>query len=138
MSTINCPKCNSNKSVKCGIIKEKQRFKCKDCGYHFTVNKIGKSIESYYVIKALQLYMEGLSYREIERILGVSHVSVINWVKKYKAKIPEAAQYQPSYKVMSKAEMAEAFMDSGFLKNSSMLVSELGDKLMVIKWRRKE
>ena len=45
-------------------------------------------MNSYYVVKALQLYIEGISYREIERILGVSHVSVINWVKKYKIKAP--------------------------------------------------
>jgi hypothetical protein len=30
-------------------------------------HKIGK-IDDYYVTKALQLYLEGLSYREIERI----------------------------------------------------------------------
>jgi hypothetical protein len=29
----------------------------------FTVNKIGKKIDDYYVTKALQLYLEGLSYR---------------------------------------------------------------------------
>ncbi|MBC6409120.1 MAG: IS1 family transposase [Ekhidna sp.] len=27
--------------------------------------------------------MEGLGFRSIERTVGVSHVSVINWVKKY-------------------------------------------------------
>jgi transposase-like protein len=29
---MNCTKCNSEKNVKSGIIKGKQRFKFKDCG----------------------------------------------------------------------------------------------------------
>ncbi len=66
-----CPKCNSSKVVKSGIINEKQRFHCKNCNYYFTVKKLGKQIDDYYVTKALQLYLEGLSYREIERIIGV-------------------------------------------------------------------
>ena len=41
-----------------------QRFKCKSCGYYFTVENLEK-IDDYYVNKALQLYLEGLTYREI-------------------------------------------------------------------------
>ena len=78
-----CPKCKSIKVVKSGIINEKQRFHCKDCNYYFTVKKLGKQIDDYYVTKALQLYLEGLSYREIERIIGVSHVTISSWIKKY-------------------------------------------------------
>lgn len=59
-----CPNCSSNTYVKSGIVKDRQRYKCKKCGYFFTVNKVGKKIDSYYVNKALQLYLEGLSYRE--------------------------------------------------------------------------
>lgn len=32
---------------------------------------------------ALELYLEGLGFRAIERVLGVSHVSVMKWVEKY-------------------------------------------------------
>jgi transposase-like protein len=78
-----CPQCQSDKIVKSGIVNDRQRYKCKSCNYFFTVNKLGKKIDQYYVTKALQLYLEGLTYREIERILGISHVSVMNWVKKY-------------------------------------------------------
>ena len=81
-----CPNCGSQDYVKSGIVAERQRYKCKKCNYYFTVNKLGKKIDDYYVNKALQLYLEGLTYREIERILGVSHVSIMNWVKKYNIK----------------------------------------------------
>ncbi|MFN4147870.1 MAG: IS1 family transposase, partial [Runella sp.] len=60
MATSKCPKCESLDLSRNGIIKQRQRFKCKNCGYNFTVEKIGKGISSYYVIKALQLYIEGV------------------------------------------------------------------------------
>ena len=33
--------------------------------------------------KAISLYLEGLGYRAIGRILGVSQVSIMRWIKKY-------------------------------------------------------
>lgn len=78
-----CPKCNSKHFVKNGIVKGRQRYLCKHCGYRFTVSKLGKRIEKRLVIMALQLYLEGLGFRAIERILGISHVTIIHWVKTY-------------------------------------------------------
>ncbi|MEM9299176.1 MAG: helix-turn-helix domain-containing protein [Bacteroidota bacterium] len=131
-----CPKCNSSVVIKSGIIKNRQRFKCKKCHYLFTVNKLGKIIDDYYVIKALQLHLEGISYREIERLLGVSHVSVMNWVKKYNIKAPERYDYRPTYKILNHTELLETMANSDYLSESGMLITELGDKFMVIKWER--
>ncbi|MDX2306109.1 MAG: hypothetical protein NW226_25080 [Microscillaceae bacterium] len=131
-----CPKCQGENIVKSGIIKDRQRFKCKKCGYFFTVNKLGKEIDSYYVIKALQLHIEGVSYREIERILGVSHVSVMNWVKKYHIKAPVNYEYHPTYRVLSHRELIEFLKEDQNMKGSGMLITELGDKYMLIKWER--
>jgi transposase-like protein len=131
-----CPKCQGNEIVKSGIVNDRQRWKCKKCRYNFTVEKLGKQIDSYYVIKALQLYVEGISYREIERILGVSHVSVMNWVKKYKIRQPEQMEYRPTYQIMSHKELSRWMSQRENLKGMGMLVTELGDKFMVIKWER--
>lgn len=131
-----CPKCDSPQVIKSGVIKNRQRFKCKKCNYFFTVNKLGKSIDDYYVIKALQLHLEGVSYREIERLLGVSHVSVMNWVKKYNIKGPERFEYRPTYKILNHTELQEKLSDGDYLNGSGMLITELGDKFMVIKWER--
>lgn len=136
MNTPQCPQCDSRNVSRNGIIKERQRFKCKDCNYNFTVGKIGKSIDSYYVIKALQLYIEGVSYREIERLLGISHVSVMNWVKKYQVKIPKQTQYHPTYKILNHKELAEFYANRENLRGAGMVVTELGDKFMLIKWER--
>ena len=131
-----CPKCENSKIVKSGIVKGKQRYFCRDCNYYFTVNKIGKKIDDYYVTKALQLYLEGLSFREIERIIGVSHVTVSNWVKTYNIKKPSHANYHPTYKIFNHLELVEYLKNKQLLSGAGMIITELGDKFMLIKWER--
>lgn len=136
MKDIFCPKCKTQDVVKSGTAKGKQRYKCRPCNYNFTVMKEGKSIDPYYVIKALQLYIEGVTLREIERILGVSHVSVMNWIRKYNVRAPENLEYRPTYKVLTHSELIGFFSDKDSMKHAGCLITELGDKFMVIKWER--
>ncbi|MFH4965545.1 helix-turn-helix domain-containing protein [Gaetbulibacter sp. M235] len=131
-----CPNCGSSTYTKSGIINDRQRYKCKKCGYYFSVNKVGKKIDDYYVNKALQLYLEGLTYREIERILGISHVSIMNWVKKYNIKRPLNTNYHPTYKILNGNELSNYFQNPKNLSGAGVLVTELGDKFMLIKWER--
>ena len=131
-----CPNCGSQDYVKSGIVAERQRYKCKKCNYYFTVNKLGKKIDDYYVNKALQLYLEGLTYREIERILGVSHVSIMNWVKKYNIKRPYHGNYHPTYKILNASELSLFFQKPENLSGAGVIITELGDKFMLIKWER--
>jgi len=136
MEILSCPKCQNNQIVKSGVINSKQRYLCKKCKYFFTVNKIGKKIDDYYVTKALQLYLEGLSYREIERILGVSHVTISNWVKSFNIKKPSHANYHPTYKIFNHLELVEFLKNKELLSGAGMIITELGDKFMLIKWER--
>jgi len=136
MRIKNCPNCGSDKNIKSGIVNNRQRYKCKQCSYYFSVNKIGKKIDDYYVNKSLQLYLEGLTYREIERILGVSHVSIMNWVKKFNIKRPANTNYHPTYKILNSIELSEYFNNQENIKGAGVVVTELGDKFMLIKWER--
>lgn len=131
-----CPSCSSENQIKSGVVNGRQRYKCKDCNYNFTVDKMGKKIDDYYVNKALQLYLEGLTYREIERILGISHVSILNWVKKYNIKRPSNTKYHPTYKILNATELGEYFSNSQNIKGAGAVVTELGDKFMLIQWER--
>ena len=77
-----CPRCSNNNFIRDGIVKGRQHYKCKQCFYHYSVlPKAGISTE----LKALaiKMYLEGLGFRSIGRILGVSNVSVLNWVRSY-------------------------------------------------------
>lgn len=136
MEDINCPKCQENKIVKSGVINQKQRYLCKKCNYFFTVSKLGKKIDDYYVTKALQLYLEGLSYREIERIIGVSHVSISNWIKSFNIKKPVNTNYHPTYKILNHLELVEYIKNKETISGAGMIITELGDKFMLIKWER--
>jgi transposase-like protein len=131
-----CPKCDSEYFIKSGVVNNRQRYHCKSCGYYFTVFKEGKRIDSYYVTKALQLYLEGISYREIERILGISHVSVMNWVRQHGIHRPENRSYRPTYKILTQEELVSYFQHREQLRGAGMIITELGDKFMMIKWER--
>ncbi len=131
-----CPKCQQKNIVKSGIINKRQRFLCKDCNYYFTVKKLGKQIDDYFVTKALQLYLEGLSFREIERIIGVSHVTISSWIKKYNIKRPPHSEFHTTYKVFKQNELIEFMQNEENIKGSGLIITEFGDKYMMIKWER--
>ena len=78
---IKCPKCNSEDYVKNGKMNKKQRYLCKECKYNFTnFTKRGKPKEVKK--KAIEMYLEGLGFRSIGRILKVSNVTVLRWIRK--------------------------------------------------------
>ena len=68
------------KKVKNGFNRGKQRYKWKNCGCNYTGTKNGYPDEVKQEV--IKYYLEGLGYRRIERLLKISHASVINWVKK--------------------------------------------------------
>ncbi len=83
MNTITCPRCQCTGYKKAGLIKNNQRYQCKSCNYYYTVSKMGKQLDKLYVIRALQLYLCGMSLRKIGELLGVGYVTVHYWIKKY-------------------------------------------------------
>jgi len=67
----------------------RQRYKCHDCGYNYSVELKSTAFPESVKRQALQLYLEGLGFRSIGRCLGVSHVSVYNWIKKFGQELEE-------------------------------------------------
>lgn len=84
-----CIQCKSSDYCRNGKTKGKQRYRCKRCGYNFT-NMHGRGHSPDKRLAALKLYKEGVGFSGIGRILGVSDVSVLNWVKSAGEKIKEA------------------------------------------------
>ena len=75
-----CPKCLSEKFVRSGFTKGKQRYKYRKCGCNFTQShKRGASLETK--LKALHLYLEGMGFRAIGRLMKVNNVTVLNWIR---------------------------------------------------------
>ena len=80
---MNCPRCNSCSNKKNGLVGGRQRYKCHVCGYNYSVELKSTASSASVKRQALQLYLEGLGFRSIGRFLGVSHVSVQKWIKKF-------------------------------------------------------
>ena len=101
---MKCPKCKFEKSVKNGIIRGAQRFKCKECGYNYTVGYEQVSEKEKKRRFGLSMYLEGLGFHSIGRLLQVSHVTVMNWVRKYGSELSSIRNQKP-VRIMELDEM---------------------------------
>ena len=122
---MNCPRCKSPSHKKNGKISERQRYQCHDCGYNYSVEIKSTARSSFVKKQALQLYLEGLGFRSIGRILGVSHVSVQKWIKKFGQELEELK----SENEISVGELDEMHTYIGNKKNiagSGLLLIEVG------------
>ena len=88
---IVCKRCNSKTIVKNGFVRNLQRYRCKECLCNFVSTDKRKKLENE-PKRMLALMMYGLgkcSFRMIGRILNVSNVSVLKWIRKMTDTIPE-------------------------------------------------
>ena len=84
---MNCSRCKSSNYRKDGFARGLQRYKCKSCNYRYTVLKKSdvKPLETRRL--ALEMYLEGLGFRSIGRILKISYGTVYSWVKKWSSEV---------------------------------------------------
>ncbi|KQK24399.1 insertion element iso-iS1d protein insA [Chryseobacterium aquaticum] len=80
---MDCPKCKSNRQVKDGNTNGRQRYQCKNCGYRFSVERRSTEKSDEKKRLALQLYLEGLGFRAIGRVLEINFMTVYYWIKKW-------------------------------------------------------
>lgn len=81
MKSPECPKCKWHDSVKDGFAKGKQRHRCKNCNYRYTVEAAPK-LPDHLRRVALILYLEGFSLRDIADYAGVhSHNTIVYWLE---------------------------------------------------------
>lgn len=92
---MNCPKCQSTDYCKDGIVKGKQRYLCKACRYRYTVVKKSDVKSGELKRLALEMYLEGLGFRSIGRILKISYGTVYQWVKEWGSKVSLPQSDQP-------------------------------------------
>jgi transposase-like protein len=127
-TAIKCPRCRPSKIVKSGKINGQQRYLCKECNYHFTVNKLGKRVDNNYIVKALQLYLEGLGISEIEKYVGVSRNTIRKWIKRFENLIVEVRKNQCNINVVNLQDLIV------FLKEKNepgLILFSLGNKFIV-------
>ncbi|MDE2948102.1 MAG: helix-turn-helix domain-containing protein [Chloroflexota bacterium] len=104
---IKCPHCqDTEQQVKAGFNRSgSQLHKYKPCNRRYTPVPSEKGHPQHIRQQALRLYMEGNNFRRIARLLQVSHVSVMNWVKAHADQLP--APPTPAEKPLHIIEMDE-------------------------------
>ena len=130
---MRCSKCKSEHSVKNGFMKGTQRYKCKECGCNYTVDYSVIAEKEKKRRFGLSMYLEGLGFHSIGRLLNVSHVSVINWVKKYGSELSSVRNPKP-VKIM---EMDELHTYVGHKKTTDgygLLLIERQEKTLISFW----
>jgi len=120
INDMECPKCKSKSTVKDGIVKGRQRYLCKECKYRYTVEYRGKpnSLKKL----ALQLYLEGLGFRSISRILKVSNVSVLNWIKSFGKQIEEYKRVEGNLEIIEMDELHTYISEKKTIAGSGFLL----------------
>ncbi len=94
VTSVACPRCNSGKIVKHGLLHNKygdlQRYSCKDCNKRFVINLGFEKMHAtpQAITSAIQLYFTGESLRNVRNFLAlqgvnVNHTTVYRWIGKY-------------------------------------------------------
>jgi len=82
MDQIVCKRCGGGEWVKNGIVRGKQRYRCRSCGCNFTVTPRRGKPEAAKALAVLLYSMGKASYGWIGKLLGVSGVAVYKWVRR--------------------------------------------------------
>ena len=81
---LRCKRCGSERKVKNGLMRGRQRYLCKKCGLTFTDTPArGKPLALKVV--AVLLYVSGLSMNRTAKLLGVSTPTIQAWLEQFAA-----------------------------------------------------
>ncbi len=127
--TLNCPSCKSELRTKDGIIKGKQRYKCKSCNFRYTIEDRSDA-KNLLKRSALDLYLEGLGFRSIGRILKVSHVTVYNWIRSF-GKIVESLRSSKTPEVVEIDELHSYIGSKKTTAGYGLLLIDLGKSSLI-------
>lgn len=132
-----CKHCGSSDATKSGILKGKQRYKCRECGKTF---REGDNREKYSIeqkIRAIKLYTEGMGLRSIERVEEVPSSLLVHWIRKFSkmireklcvTKIPEEAK---EIEILEMDELFTYYQKKAKGPMCGLLWTETGIKLLI-------
>ena len=127
---MKCSKCQSENKVKNGIVRNVQRYKCKECGNNFTIDYSHVAEKERKRRFGLAMYLEGLGFHSIARLLNVSHVSVMNWVKKYGSELSKIRNPKP-VRVMELDEIHSYVGSKKTINGFGLLLIEMQENSLI-------
>ena len=98
-------------------MKGQQRYQCKACRYRYTVKRKSDVRSAETRQQAQDMYLEGLGFRAIGRVLKVSHTAVFSWIKQagkavelsVEAKDIEVVEVDEMHTFVGKKKVADGF-----------------------------
>jgi transposase len=75
-------RCGGGEQVKDGLMRGKQRYRCRTCGLNFT-DTPPRGMPPATEVTAVPLYLSGLSMNRTARLLGASTPSVMAWIEQF-------------------------------------------------------
>jgi transposase len=79
---LRCKRCGGEEHVRNGLMRGKQRYRCKGCGLNFT-DTPPRGMPLAMKATAVLLYLSGLSMNRTAKLLGVSTPSVMAWIERF-------------------------------------------------------
>jgi transposase len=102
---MECKRCQKLECVKNGLVRKKQRWLCKGCGFNFTEGDRRKErTTSQQRALAVLLVSMGLSFRAAGQIVGVVTNTVMVWFKQFAQSI-ELPKIEGTVNVVEMDEM---------------------------------
>ena len=80
---VECKNCKSERIVKSGKVRDKQRYKCKECGYNFVIGD-ERTNDKIVALKALCVLFYSLgkgSYNMLGKLFGRNRSLIYRWIR---------------------------------------------------------
>jgi transposase-like protein len=88
---MQCPECSSTHIRKNGKKRGKQNHICVSCSRQFIDHyEPPKGYSAEFKQECLKMYVNGSGFRAIERVKGVHHTTVIDWVAQVAERLPDS------------------------------------------------
>ena len=86
-----CKRCGGADHARSGLARGHQRYHCRNCGLHFTDTPRRGKPPAMKALAVLLYTMGNMSFSMIGRLLGVSDVAVLKWVRAEALPLPDPA-----------------------------------------------
>src|SRR5881628_4046425 len=123
---LRCKGCGSGEHVKNGLMRGKQRYRCKACGLNFT-DTPPRGMPLRVKVTAVLLYLSGLAMNRTAKLLGVSTPSVMAWIERFAEVYAQKPDPEGRALVIELDEMWHFLKKSGTSSGSGSLAIVLPD-----------
>ena len=103
----------------------RQKYKCKNCGYNYSVEQKSDVKSGETKRLALSMYLEGLGFRSIGRILNISYGTVYQWVKHWGSQV-ELPRSEKTAEIVELDEIHTYVQTKKTTDGSGLLLIDLG------------